>query len=70
MEPIDAIRNVQKERWELQCCLCRQRMGAKIQCGSCFNVRAARGRAAAARALPHGHPWGAALPSPKLGPGR
>ncbi|KAI8469830.1 MAG: PHD-zinc-finger like domain-containing protein, partial [Monoraphidium minutum] len=36
MEPIDRIPQVQKERWELQCCICRQRMGAKIQCCSCF----------------------------------
>ena len=38
MEPIDRVRQVQKERWELTCCLCRQRMGAKIQCNSCYLV--------------------------------
>ncbi len=32
MEPIDRIQDVQKERWELTCSLCRQKMGAKIQC--------------------------------------
>ena len=31
MEPIIGIETIQKERWELSCCVCRQRMGAKIQ---------------------------------------
>ena len=44
MEPIDRVRQVQKERWELQCCLCRQRMGAKIQCNACYLVRVPRRR--------------------------
>ena len=32
MEPIDNIANIQKERWSLLCTVCKQRMGAKIQC--------------------------------------
>ena len=32
MEPIDNIGNIQKERWTLLCTVCKQRMGAKIQC--------------------------------------
>jgi hypothetical protein len=38
MEPIDRIHCIQKERWELLCCICRQRMGAKIQCHDCYQV--------------------------------
>ncbi len=38
MEPVDNIPNVQRERWELTCCLCRQRYGAKIQCGQCYQA--------------------------------
>ena len=36
MEPIDRIARIQKERWELTCCVCKQRMGAKIQCTNCY----------------------------------
>ena len=38
MEPISGIETVQKERWELSCCICRQRMGAKIQCNNCYTA--------------------------------
>lgn len=38
MEPISRIEHIQKERWELLCCICRQRMGAKIQCNDCYQV--------------------------------
>jgi hypothetical protein len=38
MEPIDHIEHIQKERWELLCCLCKQRMGAKLQCKECYQV--------------------------------
>ncbi|WIA10783.1 hypothetical protein OEZ85_010952 [Tetradesmus obliquus] len=38
MEPIDRIQHIQKERWELLCCICRQRMGAKIQCNDCYQA--------------------------------
>jgi hypothetical protein len=41
MEPIDRIHFIQKERWELLCVICRQRMGAKIQCHECYQVRTA-----------------------------
>ncbi|KAG1679268.1 hypothetical protein FOA52_009298 [Chlamydomonas sp. UWO 241] len=36
MEPIEGVESVQKERWELTCCVCKQRMGAKIQCDCCY----------------------------------
>lgn len=36
MEPVEGVKSIQKERWDLQCCICRQRMGAKIQCMSCY----------------------------------
>ena len=26
------------KRWELLCCVCRQRCGAKIQCTSCYTA--------------------------------
>ena len=38
MEPIDRLQQIQKERWELTCCVCRQRMGAKIQCLQCYQA--------------------------------
>jgi hypothetical protein len=38
MEPIDRLEHIQKERWELSCSLCRQRMGAKLQCASCYTA--------------------------------
>jgi NuA3 HAT complex component NTO1 len=38
MEPISGIETVQKERRELSWCICRQRMGAKIQCGNCYTA--------------------------------
>jgi hypothetical protein len=38
MEPIHGIQNVQKERWDLLCCVCKQRCGAKVQCESCFTA--------------------------------
>ncbi|CAD7696632.1 unnamed protein product [Ostreobium quekettii] len=38
MAPIRRIQHIQKERWELTCCLCKQRMGAKVQCGSCYSA--------------------------------
>lgn len=36
MEPVRGIRSIQRERWELLCMLCKQRMGAKIQCHTCY----------------------------------
>ena len=38
MEPVSGIRSIQRERWELLCTLCKQRMGAKIQCQSCYTA--------------------------------
>ena len=36
MEPVSRIERIQKERWELNCCFCKQKMGAKIQCTACY----------------------------------
>ena len=38
MEPIANIKSVQMERWELTCSICRQSMGAGIQCTECFTA--------------------------------
>lgn len=38
MEPIDRIQYIQRERWDLVCVVCKQRMGAKIQCSSCYQA--------------------------------
>ena len=36
MEPVSRIECIQKERWELNCHFCKQKMGAKIQCTACY----------------------------------
>lgn len=38
MEPISGIRSIHRDRWELVCYVCKQRMGAKIQCKLCCNA--------------------------------
>ncbi|KAK9830484.1 hypothetical protein WJX72_011976 [[Myrmecia] bisecta] len=38
MEPVMNIKGIQKERWELLCCICKQRVGAKVQCTSCYTA--------------------------------
>jgi NuA3 HAT complex component NTO1 len=40
MEPIDGVEAIPKGRWKLICYLCKQRMGACIQCsrGSCYTA--------------------------------
>ena len=38
MEPVEGIRSIPRERWDLLCTVCRQRMGAKIQCEACFTA--------------------------------
>lgn len=40
MEPIEGIDNVPKSRWKLTCYICKQRVGACIQCSnrSCFQA--------------------------------
>ncbi|EGW31614.1 uncharacterized protein SPAPADRAFT_141279 [Spathaspora passalidarum NRRL Y-27907] len=40
MEPIEGIDNIPKSRWKLTCYICRQRVGACIQCSnrSCFSA--------------------------------
>ncbi|KAG5359379.1 NuA3 HAT complex component NTO1 [Yarrowia sp. C11] len=47
MEPISHVRDIPRSRWKLHCYICKQRMGACIQCarGSCvqaFHVTCAR----------------------------
>ncbi|GES64129.1 PHD finger domain protein [Aspergillus terreus] len=47
MEPITDIEKVPRSRWKLQCYICRQRMGASIQCSNkncylAFHVTCAR----------------------------
>jgi hypothetical protein len=37
-EPIEGVRSIPRERWDLLCSICRQRCGAKIQCLSCFTA--------------------------------
>lgn len=38
MEPVEGVENVPKSRWKLVCSLCKERVGACIQCEkpSCF----------------------------------
>ncbi|KAF8471873.1 hypothetical protein BDZ91DRAFT_716713 [Kalaharituber pfeilii] len=38
MEPIDGVEKIPKQRWKLTCYICRQKMGACIQCSNknCF----------------------------------
>lgn len=40
MEPIEGVENISRSRWKLLCSICKQRMGACIQCTnkSCFTA--------------------------------
>lgn len=40
MEPVEGVENVPKSRWKLLCSLCKERVGACIQCEkpSCFTA--------------------------------
>ncbi|KAA8896111.1 hypothetical protein FN846DRAFT_893552 [Sphaerosporella brunnea] len=40
MEPVEGVESVPKSRWKLNCYICKQRMGACIQCSnrSCFQA--------------------------------
>lgn len=40
MEPVEGVENVPKNRWKLVCSLCKERVGACIQCEnkSCFTA--------------------------------
>lgn len=40
MEPIEGVENISKSRWKLVCSICKQRMGACIQCTNknCFTA--------------------------------
>ncbi|KAG5355900.1 NuA3 HAT complex component NTO1 [Yarrowia sp. B02] len=58
MEPISHVRDVPRSRWKLHCYICKQRMGACIQCarGTCvqaFHVTCAR-RAGLQMEMTHG----------------
>ncbi|KAK0541003.1 hypothetical protein OC842_000209 [Tilletia horrida] len=71
MEPIDSIEQIPKARWKLQCYLCRQKMGACIQCDNrncytAFHVTCAREAGLLLkfnrqRADSHGHSAGTVL---------
>ncbi|KAK0547557.1 hypothetical protein OC846_004812 [Tilletia horrida] len=73
MEPIDGVEQIPKARWKLQCYLCRQRVGACIQCDNrncctAFHVTCAREAGLLLkfnrqRADPHGHGTSTALGS-------
>lgn len=65
-EPVD-IQAIPKDRWDLACCLCRQRMGAKIQCayGDCCTAYhplcarlAGEGASRCGRGVALAHNWG------------
>lgn len=38
MEPIQGVHKIARDRWNLQCSVCRQRVGAKIQCNKCYTA--------------------------------
>lgn len=38
MEPVQGVETIAKDRWELHCCVCKQRSGAKIQCSRCYTA--------------------------------
>lgn len=38
MDDVDGILEIPKERWELFCGICKQRVGAKIQCECCYSA--------------------------------
>lgn len=38
MEPIQGVHKIARDRWSLQCSVCRQRVGAKIQCNKCYTA--------------------------------
>jgi hypothetical protein len=36
MEPIQGIETIAKDRWALRCSVCKQQVGAKVQCSKCY----------------------------------
>lgn len=59
MEPVADVEKVPKNRWKLQCYICKQKMGASIQCGNkncyqAFHVTCAR-RAKLSLKMKSGH---------------
>lgn len=67
MEPVEGVKNIQPERWNLLCCVCKQRMGAKIQCTTCYTAyhplcaRIAGAQLLAVPCCPAALLWGAPL---------
>ena len=38
MEPIQGLEAIGKDRWNLNCTVCKQRVGAKVQCSKCYTA--------------------------------
>jgi PHD-like zinc-binding domain/PHD-finger len=38
MEPIQGVDAILRDRWALNCTVCRQRVGAKVQCSKCYTA--------------------------------
>jgi hypothetical protein len=38
MEPIHGLESIGKDRWNLNCSVCKQRVGAKVQCSKCYTA--------------------------------
>eukprot|EP00887_Chlorella_sp_A99_P006491 scaffold3.g6491.t1 len=40
LEPVEGVQDIPRDRWELVCCVCRRRQGAKVQCAvpTCYEA--------------------------------
>lgn len=38
MEPIQGIEGINRDRWHLNCTICKQKVGAKVQCSKCYTA--------------------------------
>lgn len=38
MEPIEGVERIARERWHLNCSVCKQKVGAKVQCSKCYTA--------------------------------
>ena len=38
MEPIEGVERIARERWHLNCSVCKQKAGAKVQCSKCYTA--------------------------------
>lgn len=38
MQPIQGIEAIGKDRWALNCTVCKQKVGAKVQCSKCYTA--------------------------------